>query len=144
MANSAFEIAVEAYVAEHGSIDMETMDVLSSVYETGISKSTQASASFKRGYNITAINDDKSHIKGNQNLFNSINSSLNTLIKDISELKVKISGKEAYKSADGGKITTDNVIENVESAVDKFKKHIYGLMQARNGGMKAATNLGKD
>ena len=145
MANSAFEIAVEAYISEHGSIDRETMDTLRTLYETGISKSTQASASFKRGYNLTAINDETSKIKLNQNFFNSINSSLNTLIEDISELKVKMSGREAYHNNTGDAlISTVKIKKGVDSAVEKFKTHLSGLIEACNNGKKAGSNLGKD
>lgn len=44
MAKTAFEIAVEAYVVEHGSIDMETMDTLRTVYMTELSGSTKVAA----------------------------------------------------------------------------------------------------
>ena len=44
MASSAFEIAVEAYITEHGSIDRETMDTLRTVYMVELSGSTKAAA----------------------------------------------------------------------------------------------------
>ena len=58
MANSAFEIAVEAYIAEHGSIDRETMDSLRTVYET--SDRTARTVSYQRSanYHSKEIDDD--------------------------------------------------------------------------------------